>query len=91
MRILEHKKKKKTVEKALKYAIIYSGAITHTTHIMDSTARALDAKNALMISCCCLEVMEAKRKVRIYHVSSYNEKIIGIWCSLWSSDSQMEP
>ena len=29
--------------------------------------------------------------MRIYHVSSNNEKIIGIWCTFRSSDSQMEP
>ena len=58
MHTQEHTKKKKIVEKDLDYDIILDGAKMHTTHIMDSVARALDAMNASMISCCCVEVME---------------------------------
>ncbi|MBS5041916.1 MAG: hypothetical protein KHZ54_05630 [Erysipelotrichaceae bacterium] len=36
-----HKKSKKTVEKNNRCDIINNGANTHTTHIMDSAARAL--------------------------------------------------
>lgn len=54
-----HKKSKKTIEKNNECDIINNGANTHTTHIMDSAARASDAVYASMTSCCRVEVMEA--------------------------------